>query len=162
MTTAKNISDKNRLSQKSKAGSKKRIQPELDKMKDAANSSTAKPNIAQKAWAAVKSVDYKKVGATAKKGTNKTLGFAWGASWRTAVTGVLVPFASYYANTVAQSYHAAVAKGAHYSSTAKEAWAQMLNAVSPAVDKIADHPITSTLVAAAAWVIYRYTKPTAK
>ncbi|MCX6773498.1 MAG: hypothetical protein NTY68_00680 [Candidatus Micrarchaeota archaeon] len=160
MTTAKQIH--------SKKGSKPKsdMKKTLRMAKDAIEAKKApvivpKPTLAKRAWTAVKN-NYKKVGATAKKGTNKTLGFAWGASWRTAVTGVLVPFASYYLNTVAQSYHTAVVKGVHYSSTAKEAWAQMLNAVSPAVDKIADHPITSTLVAAAAWVTYKYTKPAAK
>jgi hypothetical protein len=95
-----------------------------------------------------------------KQVTNKTAEVTWGATWRTGFTGLGVPFLSSLLNTAAGGYHETILKGAHYTSTMKEGWAQALNAIYPAVNTIADHPYISALIASGLWTLKKFTGKT--
>jgi len=107
-----------------------------------------KPNIFKRAVTYVKE--------NPQKVTKKTTEVAWGATWRTAATGVAVPYALSLADIVTTHYHNVVAKGGHYSNTLKEALAQTFDMVQPAVTSVSDHPVISTLVVAAIWVANKF------
>jgi len=115
----------------------------------------AKPTVAAKVWAAVK-----KAAPTAKVATNKTIGVTYSAGWRTAVAGIAVPLATAYINGFTEAAHNAISKGAQYGSTLKGAFIGTLDLLHPVTNTVADHPVISTAVVAATWIVHKFTKET--
>jgi hypothetical protein len=147
MTATKPIHSKKGVAPKSKSDVAKTIRKAKD-IVEAAPVEAPKPNMLKRAVTYVKE--------NPQKVTKKTTEVAWGATWRTAATGVAVPYVLSLADIVTTHYHNVVAKGGHYSNTLKEALAQTFDTVQPAVTSVSDHPVIATLVVAAIWVANKF------